>query len=217
MIFFDSQKKTQQFICRMVPKGYCWWLSGIVASKAELEARHAKYAEHYGTDLSPDRKAYRKRTGLANAHFIACRTPLEVLDGGYFWFLLVTDGAGVVRENMKLMDARTDSGRISWGEDYVLNEATRHRNEGGGTHWSWYLKPQRQRELDNYVGELLKTEPWELRAFFEAQCHRPMHHGIRVYLTRLLARAYQNFGRMYPGKPWPARDPSKPLPIIAGY
>lgn len=217
MIVFESQKKTQQFICRMVPQGYWWWLSGIVASKAELDARHAKYAEHYGCDLPPARKAYRKKKGLANSHFIACPSQPEELEGGYVWYLLVTDGLGVVRDNMNLMDARTNHGRITWGEDYVLFQANRHRKEGGGNYWSWYLKPQCQNELNYYVGQLLKTAPHELGAFFDAQCRRPMHHGIRVYLTRLLKRAHQNFGRMYPGRQWPARDPNMPLPIIVGY
>lgn len=217
MIIFESQKKAQQFICRIVPRGYWWWLSGIAINKTDLDARHAKYAEHYGCDLSPDKKSYRKRNGLANTHFIACQLPPEKMEGGFIWYLLVTDGAGSVRENLKLQDARINRGRTTWGDDYVLYEATRHRNEGGGVRWSWYMKPERQKELDYYVGQLLKTAPGELNAFFEAQCRRPMHHGIRQYITRLLKRAHQNFTRMYPGKPWQARDPNKPLPIISGY
>lgn len=217
MNFFDSQKKTQQFICRMVATGYCWWLAGIAKNKTELDARHAKYVEHYGCDLSPARKHYRKKTGLGNTQFVACATPPEILDGGYYWYLLATDGDGNIRDNTKLMDARTDHGRITWGQDYVLYEGTRPRGMGGGTRWSWYLKAQRQKELESYVGDILKTSPGELRGFFESQLRRPMHHGIRTYLTRLLKHAHHKFTRMYPRQPWPGRDPDKPLPIIAGY
>jgi hypothetical protein len=98
-----------------------------------------------------------------------------------------------------------------------LIKAPRHRDEGGGTRWSWYIKPQAQKELDYYVGQLLKQSPHELAAFFEAQCRRPMHHGIRHYLGRLLRRAHQNFTRMYPGRQWLGRDPKMPLPIISSY
>lgn len=217
MIIFESQKKAQQFLCRIVQRGYWWWTSGIAINKAKLDALHASYAEYCGCDLPPARKAYQKKIGLANTHFIACPLPPEVMEGGYVWYLLATDGKSPVRDNTKLMDARQVGKRVTWGEDYVLSEAPRHRQEGGGTRWSWYFQPKAQKELDFYTGQLLKTAPSELRAFFESQCRRPMHHGIRLFIARLLKRAHQNFGRMYPGKPWPARDPNKPLPIITGY
>jgi hypothetical protein len=216
MLLYDTQIEAQRSLLRIVPKGYGWWLSGREVCKADLDARHAKYAEHYGCDLSPAKKAYRKKCGLANTHFIAVALPPEELEGGYLWFLIASDGLGEIRDNTKLKDCRTREGRITWG-DYVLYEAPRTREEGGGTRWSWYIKPQVQKELDYYMGQLLKQAPHELPAFFEAQCRRPMHHGIRHYLARLLKRAHQNFGRMYPNRPWVGRDPAKPLPIIASY
>jgi len=216
MKIFQSQMETQRFLLRMVPKGYHWWLSGTAKDKADLDKRREKYAEVYGTGLPPAKRAYQKKKGLAQAHFIAAPLPIEVLDGGYIWFLIATDGLGPIRENSKLKDARINAGRVIL-DDYIMFEAPRHRMEGGGTRWSWYIKPQVQNELDYYVGQLLKTASGELRAFFEAQCKRPMHHGIRHYLTRLLKKAHQNFGRMYPGKAWPARDPMKPLPILNSF
>jgi len=216
MRLFKSQIEAQRFLLQMVPKGYHWWIEGRANSKADLENRHQKYAEIYGVDLPPAKRAYQKKKGLAQAHFVAAPLPLEVLDGGYTWFLLATDGLGSIRENSKLKNALTNAGRVVW-DDYVMYEAPRHRLEGGGMRWSWYLHPQTQKELDYYVGQLLKTAPHELKAFFESQCRRPMHHGIRHYLSRLLKKAHQNFCRMYPGKPWPARDPLKSLPILNSF
>jgi len=216
MNIYNSQMDAQRFLLRLVPKGYFWWLSGQAISKADLEARHDKYAEHYGCDLAPSKKTYRKKSGLANTHFIAAALPPEVLDGGYIWFLIATDGKGEIRDNSKLMGCRTKIGHLLWG-DYVLHEATRPGKEGGGTRWSWYLNPQVEKELDFHRGQLLKQAPEELPGFFEAQLRRPMHHGIRQQLTRFLKRTHQNFHRMYPGKPWLGRDPNLPLPIISAY
>lgn len=217
MNLFTTQIQAQQFIARMVASGYYWWVSGVAINKAELDARHRQYTEHYGCDLAPHAKSYRKKKGLANTQFIACPLPVEVAEGAYVWYLLATDGLGPIRENTKLKDGRVSGQRVQWGDDYVLSLGTRHRKVGGGTHWSWYIQPELQKQLDYYVGQLLNANPLELKPFFEGQLRRPLHHGVRNYLTRLLKRAHQNFTRKHPGKAWPARDPSQPLPIITGY
>ena len=215
-MLFKSQIDAQRFLLRMIPKGYHWWICGVEPDKASLDNRQEKYAEFYGCDLSPAKKSYRKKKGLANTHFVTVALPPEIQDGGFMWFLIANDGLGNIRQNMKLRDARTNLGRITWG-DYVMFEAPRHREEGGGTRWSWYLKTELQKELDHHVGVLLKESPNDLKSFFEMQLRRPMHHGIRHYLTRLLRRAFQNFSRMYPGRTWMGRDPEMPLPILSSF
>jgi len=217
MFIAASQIACQQYILRMVPRGYWWWTSGTCTTLDELKSRGEKYAEFYGTKLSPSQRAYRKSKGLAGSLLVACPLPTEVLDGGYMWFLLSTDGAGEIRNNAKLKDARDNSGRIQWGEDYVLYQANRSREHGGGSHFSWFVQPKKQKELDFYVGKLLKEAPGELPAFFAAQLHRPMHSGVRSYLSRLIRRAAQNFSRMYPDRKWTGRDPMKPLPILNSF
>ena len=211
-----SQIEAQRFLLKLVPRGYHWWLSGVEKAQAALENRRQKYVEFYGSELSPAKKAYRKKKGLANTHFISVALPINIFEGGFIWFLICTDGAGPIRENIKLKDASTNPGRLVWG-DYVMYEAPMHRLEGGGMRWSWYLTPTVQKELDHYTGVLLKKSPDDLKDFFEMQLKRPMHHGIRHFLTRLLRRAHQNFMRMYPGRTWTARDPEVPLPILSSY
>jgi hypothetical protein len=105
----NSQLEAQRFLLRLVPKGYWWWLSGQEISKADLESRHTKYAEFYGCDLSPAKKTYRKKNGLANTHFVAVALPPEIMEGGYMWFLIATDGKGEIRDNTKLQDCRNRS------------------------------------------------------------------------------------------------------------
>ena len=224
MRIFETQIDAQRFLLQMVAKGYHWWVSGVTNSLDEIENKHSKFSEFYGCDMSPSKKSYRKSKDLANTHFIFAKLPIEMNDGGYIWFLIATNGVGIIRENSKLKDARTNDGRIVWG-DYVLYCATRKRRElskvkrtvGGGSHWSWYIKPDVEKELDFYVGKLLKTAPFEIKGFFEAQMHRPMHHGVRHYLSRLLRRAHHNFTRMYPDLKWIARDPSIPLPMLTSF
>lgn len=216
MNLFTKQSDAQRFLLRIVPKGFHWWTSGIAKDRQRLDQLSEKFTEHYGTELKPWQRAYRKKKGLANAHFVAAPLPIGELEGGYIWFLLASDGLGSIRENSKLQDAWANSGRITWN-DYVLYESQRHRLEGGRTRWSWHIKPEVQKQLDYYVGQLLKTAPYELPGFLAMQVKRPMHHGVRHWLSRLIRRAHQNFTRMYPGKEWKGWDPAKPLPSFGQY
>ena len=217
MFIATSQIAAQQYLLRMIPRGYWYWLSGTCSTLDELKMRAEKYAEFYGTNLSPSKRAYQKSKGLASALMVACPLPTEVMEDGYQWFLIATDGDGAIRDNKKMKDARVNAGRITWGEDYVLYQANRSREHGGGEHWSWFVQPQKQKELDFYLGKLLKEAPHELPAFFTMQLRRPMHSGIRSFLSRLHRRTHHNFTRMYPGKQWTGRDPLKPLPILNSY
>ena len=213
---FEKQSDAQRFLLRMVPKGFHWWVGGVAQDRAKLDSLAAKFSEHYGTDLKPHERSWRKKKGLANAHFVAAPMPINQLEGGYIWFLIATDGGGPIKENSKLKDARTNPGRIVWN-DYVLYADQRHRLEGGGTKWSWHIKPEVQKQLDHHVGQLLKLAPVELPGFLAMQIKRPMHHGIRHYVTRLIRRSHQNWGRMHPGKAWRGWDPAKPLPSFGQY
>lgn len=216
MVAFKSQILLQSYIGRSVPRGYRWWATNKVKSKAELDALHAKYDEIFGVDFSPAKRAYRRKQGLANTIFLSAKLPSGELDGGYVYFLLATDGKGEIRKYKNLRDAWNDKQRLVFG-DYVLHQTSRHRLEGGGLRWSWHVLPSIKKELEYYIGECLKKNPLELRAFFEAQLRRPLHHGVRHYMTRLLRRTHQSFSKMYPGKAWPARDPALALPFINGF
>ncbi len=216
MNLFTRQSEAQRFLLRIVPKGFHWWVGGVVDSREKLDSLAAKFSEHYGTDLKPHQRSWRKKKGLANAHLVVAPTSKHELEGGYVWFLIASDGGGPIQENSKLKDARTNPGRVVWN-DYVLYSDQRHRLEGGGTRWSWHIKPDVQRQLDHHIGQLLKTAPQELAGFLEMQTRRPMHHGIRTWLTRLIRRAHQNWSRMYPGKEWRGWDPSRPLPSFGQY
>ena len=212
MFIAASQIAAQQYLLRLVPRGYHWWTSGV-CSRADLDSRSLKYDEHYGTSLNRSQCSYRKSKGLANAKLVA----VELVSGEYLWFLLATDGLGPIRDNKKLLDARTNDGRIKWGNDYVLYEADRPKEHGGGKHWSWFFQPQTQKEIDHYIGVLIKKEPENMAFFIEQLCRRPMHSGIRSFVGRTIRRATKNWAAVHPARPWPGRDPLKPLPILNAF
>lgn len=213
MLIFDTQIAAQQHLLRQVVRGYHLWTSGIAKTPEKLSALAEKFAEAYGTRLGKDRRHYRRKKGLANAHAIAAPLP----NGQYLWFLVVTEGIGPVRQRENLLDALVNAGRITWNSDYLLYEAKRPREHGGGTHWSWFLLPRRESEIADYMIHLVKTMPQELGFYIEQQMHRPMHSGVRSQLTRILKSAKKLFEKTRPDRKWPSAHPGKPLPILNGF
>lgn len=212
MFIAASQIAAQQYLLRMVPRGYHWWTSGV-CSRADLEERSKKYYEHYGTSLNRAQSSYRKFKGLANAKLVA----VELISGEFLWFLLATDGLGPIRENKKLLDARENNGRIKWGNDYVLYKAKRLKIHGGGKHWSWFFQPKTQAEIQHYISVLIKEEPENMGFFIEQLCRRPMHSGVRSFIGRVIRQTAKSWTAVHPSRPWPARDPMKPLPILNSF
>lgn len=213
MQVFDSQIATQQTLLRLVARGHRYWTSGTVKTPEKLDALGEKFAESYGTRLSKDRRHYRRKKGLANAHGLAVPMP----SGGYLWFLVVTEGIGPVHERETLRDAWINAGRITWNGDYLLNEVRRPSKHGGGTHWSWFFLPARESEIANYMIHLVKSAPHELGYFIDQQVRRPMHSGIRSQLTRILKSAKKLFEKAGSDRKWPSPHPDKPLPILDGF
>lgn len=212
MFIAATQIAAQQYLLRLVPRGYHWWTSGV-CSRADLELRSKKYDEHYGTSLNRAQCSYRKLKGLANAKLVA----VELVSGEFLWFLLATDGLGPIRDNKKLLDARTNNGRIKWGNDYVLYEARRPKIHGGGTHWSWFFQPVTQKEIEHYMGVLIKEEPENMAFYIEQLCRRPMHSGVRSFVGRVIRQNAKHWAAAHPSRPWPARDPMKSLPILNAF
>ena len=207
---FDTQVRAQQHLLRVVPQGYYWWTSGVVLPERK-DALAEKFADLYGTTLGKDRRYVRKSKGLANAEAVC------VVDGSvYRWFLVVTDGEGVVHDSEKLKDARTSSGRIRWADDYVLQDSRRPTTRGGGNHWSWWLTPEAESMISRYVDRLAKSNPSEMATYVEFQLRRPLHSGVRTQMGRILRRAKKLHAHHFPTQPWPCVEPDE-LPFISGF
>jgi len=207
---FETQFKALQWVLRQLPRGYHYWQVKDV-SEARLNELAALWAEHYGTDLVPRHRTYRKSKGLA----AACAASSPLPQGGHRCILLAGDGVGPIRENRKLRDGRNKSTRPTWG-DYVLHEATRPKEMGGGLHWSWYLTPRVQSQIESYLVTLIKTgKPDAVAGFWHSCLQRPLFAGVRSALTRILRSNQKLWSACWPGKPWPG--PIAPLPAVPGF
>jgi len=207
---YETQLTAQQHLLRVVPQGYCWWTAGVIPlEKRDVLAE--KFADIYGTRLGKDRRYDRKRRGLANAEAVAA------MDGSVLrWVLVATDGDGPVHEKERLRDARTSSGRILWGDDYLLQESRRPTTRGGGTHWSWWLTRECESRTAKYADLAAKTNPDELASYVKMQLNRPLHSGVRTQLAKIFRRAKTVQAHHFPNRPWAGPDPDH-LPFITGF
>ncbi|RXZ43124.1 hypothetical protein EBB06_10915 [Crenobacter cavernae] len=176
---------------------YCWCSGCVPAAKAVAFAD--KLATRYAIDANANRRAYRKRQGLANSTLLLF--PHETQPTHLRWWLLATPGAGAVHEQEKLLDGRSPRQRLSWGAQYELTQLQKAARVGGGRHWTWRLQTRAYQEWQASVQEAARAtgeaqhDRQRLMACLTALRRLPGYHGIRVQQQALLALAQEEWGR----------------------
>lgn len=212
MQLFDSQTRAQQYLLRIVPKGYHHHTGGTVAAH-KLDELAYKFSEKYDTDIKDARRYKLRKKKVATARFLVCQLP----DGRYLWFLVATDGSGRIHEEETLRDARLSSERMIWNGEYILLKTNRPSYYGGGKHWSWWMLPTTQQEISAYVDHLAKEGDLRLKSYLAELQHRPLHSGVRLQLGKIYRRAYRILQACHPAMQWPGPDMDKPLPWLGKF
>lgn len=105
-----------QRIQQAATRGYCLYVSGAVPHK-KAQAFANKMAEQYGVNLNENQRGYRKRLNKANAFLFLY--PKKDSDT-FLWWLLSTEGLGVIREQETMTTIFDKHNRLTWDEDYEL-------------------------------------------------------------------------------------------------
>ena len=84
-----------QRIQQLAIRRYHWYTSGEVPYKKALKLV-AKFDELYGISCNENQRTYRRKKGIANAKLLMHIKPNSQV---FLWWLLVTDGKGVVHSN----------------------------------------------------------------------------------------------------------------------
>lgn len=214
----DKLCRTQTDAQRLIAKhigAHPFWTSGEIAAEKWNGLVH-KFNEKYETDISPAARQTRKKKGQCCAHLIAAPLPTERIR----WALLVTEhGNGPVKQQEQLHDVR--KAHLVWG-DYLLIHATRHRNQGGGARWTWFLTKHIEKQEADYLTALAQSSgrdrrPERLRALIDQSLmKRPLHSGVRQQVAKMMRRAQKVWAKHSGGMPWPGPDPAN-LPAFGRY
>lgn len=129
----DAMKALQTAVSR---SGYTRYISGVVSEK-KLKSMLFKMEDRYQINATKQQRWYAKKNGKANSKVIL----LEEKDSDQvlFW-LLVSDGDGVVTQMEKLNDATNKTQRIEL-TGYELIRVMKASNHGKPT-WTWRLKKE---------------------------------------------------------------------------
>lgn len=214
----DALCQTQTDAQRVIAKHigtYPLWTSGEIAS-TKWQALVEKFNSKYETDISPAARQWRKKKAQCCTHLIAAPLPNDRIR----WVLLVTDsGSGLVKEQERLQDVRKS--HLVWG-DYLLIHATRHRNQGGGARWTWFLTRQVEKQEADYLTGLAQSagrarHPSWLQAYMDQSLlKRPMHSGVRQQVAKMLRRAQKVWQKHSGGMPWPGPEAAQ-IPAFGRY
>lgn len=207
----SSKAACLRILLETVERGSRHWTGGTVHVDKALQLAD-KFALLYGADARPaQRSAARSRYRAASQVFFWPDSPSTLC-----WWLLASDGDGVVHEREKLRNAWAAGERLPFGTEMRLVRRQRPREQGGSKRWTWVLSPEayerhleaiktlsRSHGPDSRVGERLDRLVHALRAL-------PGFAGIReqkVALQQAGREAWCRTHRVDEPFPWADKPP----------
>ncbi len=211
-----------QRILDAVSRGYVWHTAGVVPLH-RASAMANKFSELYHVHRNDNQRAYARRTGKASAKLMLWA---QTEDAGLHWWLLATEGIGLVHELEQLVHACSPRGRVRIDEDYELVRRTRSHAKGGGTVWSWRMTHECVNSWrERIIMACRRTDSLVIMRAMGPLYRSPGFSGVRVQVGKLVALARQEWRRrhgsldalvMPPALPYVERlvDTSVPLSSI---
>ena len=207
----SSKAACLRVLLETVERGSRHWTGGTVHVDKALQLAD-KFALLYGADATPaQRSVARGRYRAASQVFFWPNSPSTLR-----WWLLVSDGDGLVHERERLQDAWEAGQRLAFGPEMRLVRRQRAREQGGSKRWTWVLSPEayerhleairalsRSHGPDSRVGERLDRLVKSLKAL-------PGFAGIReqkVALQRAGREAWCRTHRADEPFPWTDKAP----------
>lgn len=139
MKIFTHKTDAMRQILNMVSRGYSRYITGEVQI-TKAEALYLKFSDRYGIAMTAQQKWRAKQRGEANAHFVAW-----IEDDTIHWWLLATNGQGVINDLEKLQDASDKKTRI----EITGYELVKTPREGTKAQWSWRMTTQTYQDWES--------------------------------------------------------------------
>ena len=160
---FEYKTQAMRRLTNLAGQGYVYHTCGVVLLE-KAERLHQRFAELYGTQISDDQRyrAFKKGRCKAQSIMYYCASDQVVR-----WWLVCTDGSGVIRERESLGDARDKHHRLTFpapDKYYSENSAppkyemVRHHardQKTGNTkaRWTWQYHRDSYNNLFNCLAE----------------------------------------------------------------
>ncbi len=194
----SSKRGTMRIILETVQRGARHWAGGLVPVDKALSFA-ARMAELYAADATQGQRAYARQRGRANTSLIMFPESVNELR----FYLLVTPGAGLVRERERLADTHGAREHLLWGSQYELLQVQRPREHGGNRTWTWQLTDQRFEMLQASMLQVAhnpgkrRDRRDDLDSLVRALLRMPGYYGIRQQQLKLVQVGAQAWSRTH--------------------
>ena len=202
VLLMASQLAAMTLVSQLFESGHRHWLSGTIKPE-RLQKLVEKFDTWYGVTQRPDQRRARKKKGIANAWMICWPVTISEVH----FYLLRSAGTFPLVPGDQFMDGQIDGQRIQFGEEYYLRPANvlNTEDEEMVKRITWFLKEERRKSIDDYACGLAQHGTRQaIYLHWDLMQRRPMFHGIRQQLNKILRRSIAVWARHHPNQTWPA-------------
>jgi len=138
---------------RLISHGYQYWVSGSVPA-SKVEAMILKFDDRYSVKATSQQRYRRKKRGEANAQLLICPVPDST---ELQWWLLATDGEGLIHQMENLCDGTKKRSRIVI-TGYELLKTPR---EGNKPAWTWKMTTKNYEAWKTRLSDVVRHRRYE--------------------------------------------------------
>lgn len=192
-MIYKHKTDAMQAIVKQVSRGYLFWTSGTV-SVSKYETLRLKMSDRYGIERTAQQRWRGKQKGLANACLIAFPTP-----SGLEWFLLASEGEGLVHDLETLKNAQKAKERLS----VTGYELVKKPNKNDKARWTYQMtKETLEFWRCRFRTAIQHRNDSDLRQAMYSLRRVPVFRGVRLEAFGIEKAAIGDWQRFRSGE-WP--------------
>lgn len=185
----DAMKEIQRFVAI----GYQRYVFGNVTTAPELQKIVMKFEDRYRINATRQMRYRAKERGEANAQLVIY---MDEVEQKFYWWLLVTNGFGLVDEMEKLLDATNKKQRLT----HTGYELVRLPDKESKVRWTWCCSKDNYAAWEERIRVAVRSKNQDLikQAIYSLE-RMPCFKGTRQeaytlwrYLSNEYKRAFKN-------------------------
>lgn len=181
----------------LVSRGYYRYCTGIIPQKS-AQALTLRFSDRYQINATTMQRYRAKKKGIANAALVLLQ---EKGSDNVFWWLLATEGEGLVHQLEKLQDASDKRQRVTMPQsDYELVKVPRKELKPA---WTWRMTPETEEAWGaRFKNAIQHNNDLELRQALESLRRVPGFREARKQAFAIESNAVGQWARLRHGE-WP--------------
>lgn len=197
MMLIKHKTDAMRQLLNLSSRGYFYWTSGLISPK-KVTALSYKFIDRYQINATSQQRYRAKLKEKSSTHLILWQEDEMTVH----WWLLATEGEGLIHDLEQLYDIRKRNQRLSCTGYEIISSL----KEAGHQRWTWRMTQQTEKEWHDRFKRAIRYKQYTAleQAIYSIK-RIPAFAGVRQQAFAVIQRSKQEWVRVQ-SEPWPYED-----------